>query len=139
MVRSIGADHVVDYTQEDFTSSENRYDLIFDNVGNRSMSDGRRALAPTGKLLANSANVGGWFGGLKEPVAAFATSLFNRRQGRPFVSTSNPEDLAELARLAEAGKLTPVLDRSFPLEQGPAAVAHVGDGHAQGKTIITVD
>jgi len=139
MVRSIGADHIVDYTEEDFTDGDNKYDLIFDNVGSRSMSKTRQALTPTGKLLANSAKVGGWFGGLQQPIAAFVSSLFDRRQGRPFVSTSNPEDLVELAGLAEAGKLTPTIDRSYSLQETPEAVAHVGKGHAQGKTIIAVD
>lgn len=139
MVRSIGADHVIDYTQEDFTEGEQRYDVILDNVGARSMSDTRRALTPTGTLLTNAAPVGGWFGGLKDPIVAFASSLFVNQQGRPFVSTSNPEDLAELKRLAEAGNLTPAIDRSYPLQETPDAVAYVGEGHSQGKTIITVD
>jgi NADPH:quinone reductase-like Zn-dependent oxidoreductase len=139
MVRSIGADHVIDYTKEDFTEGDRRYDFIFDNVGTRSLSDTRRALTPTGKLLTNGARVGGWFGGLKEPIAAMASSLFVRQQLRPFVSTSNPDDLAALKHLVETGKVTPVLERSYPLSEGPDAIAHVGEGHAQGKTIITVD
>lgn len=139
MVRSIGADHVIDYTQEDFTEGDRRYDFIFDNVGSRSLSETRRALAATGTLLANGARVGGWFGGLSQPIVAFASSLFVAQQGRPFVSTSNPEDLAALKELAEAGKLTPVLDKTYPLDQTPDAVTQVGEGHAQGKTIITLD
>jgi len=139
MVRSIGADHVVDYTHDDFTEGDRRYDLIFDNVGSRSLSDTRKALTPTGKLLANGAPVGGWFGGVMHPIGASVSSLFVRQQARPFVSTSNPDDLAVLKELSEAGKVTPQLDRSYPLEQTPEAVAHVGEGHARGKTIITVD
>ncbi len=138
MVRSIGADHVIDYTQEDFTAGEQRYDLILDNVGNHSLSDTRKALTPTGTLLANGARVGGWFGGLKEPIAAFVSSLVVRQQGRPFVSMPNAEDLATLKELAETEKITPIVDRTYPLSQTPQAVAHVGEGHAQGKTIITV-
>ncbi len=138
MVRSIGADHVIDYTQEDFTAGERRYDLILDNVGNHSLSDTRKALTPTGTLLANGARVGGWFGGLKEPIAAFVSSLVVRQQGRPFVSMPNAEDLATLKELAETEKITPIVDRTYPLSQTPQAVAHVGEGHAQGKTIITV-
>ncbi|MCH7846035.1 MAG: NAD(P)-dependent alcohol dehydrogenase [Acidobacteria bacterium] len=138
MVRSIGADQVIDYTQEDFTGGEQRYDLILDNVGNHSLSDTRRALTPKGTLLANSAPVGGWIGGLGRPAAAFVLSLFVRQQGRPFVSLPNKEDLAALKELAEAGKVTPVIDRAYPLRQTPEAMAHVGEGHAQGKTIITV-
>ncbi len=139
LVQSIGADHVIDYTREDFTTDEERYDLILDNVGNRSRSDTRRALTPTGTLLSNGAPVGGWFGGLKQPIGATVSSLFIRQQGRGFVSTSNPEDLAALKELAEAGQITPVIDRTYPLSQAPEAVAHVGEGHSQGKTIITTD
>jgi len=139
MVRSIGADHVIDYTQEDFTEGDRRYDFILDNVSIRSLSQTRRALTPTGTLLSNGARVGGWFGGVREPMAAFASSLVNRQQQRPFVSTSKPEDLAALEELTETGKVIPVLDKSYPLDQAPDAVAHVGEGHARGKTIITVD
>jgi NADPH:quinone reductase-like Zn-dependent oxidoreductase len=139
MVRSIGADHVIDYTQEDFTEGEQRYDLILDNVGNHSLSDTRRALAPTGTLLANGASMSGWVGGLNYFIGAFALSLFVRQQGRPFVSMPNPEDLAALKDLVETGKVIPIIDRTYPLSQTPDAMAHVGDGHAQGKTIITGD
>ena len=139
MVRSIGADHVIDYTREDFTEGDRQYDLIFDNVKSQSLSQTRRALTPTGRLLANGAPVGGWFGGLTDSIAAFSSSVFVRQQSRPFVSTSNPEDLAALKELAEAGKLTPVLDKSYPLDETPDAVSHVGEGHAQGKTVVTVD
>ena len=139
MVRSIGADHVIDYTQEDFTQSGQRYDLILDNVGNQSLADTRAALTPNGTLLANGAPVSGWVGGLGRPAAALALSLFMPQQGRPFVSLPNKEDLATLKDLAETGKLTPVIDQTYPLGQTPEAMAHVGEGHAQGKTIITVD
>ena len=139
MVRSIGADHVIDYTQEDFTEVEDRYDLILDNVGNHSLSDTRKALTPTGKLLANGAPVGGWFGGLMSPIAAFVSSLFVRQQGRPFLSMPNPQDLATLRELAEAEKIRPIIDKTYSLSETQDAVATVGDGHSQGKTIITVE
>ncbi len=139
MVRSIGADHVIDYSEEDFTEGDRRYDFIFDNVGSHSLSQTRRALTPTGRLLGNGAQVGGWFGGLTDPIAALVSSLFVSGQCRPFVSTSNPEDLASLKELAEAGKLVPVLDKSYPLSDTPDAITHVGEGHAQGKTVLTVD
>ena len=138
MVRSSGADHVIDYTQEDFTKSGQGYDLILDNVGNHSLSDTRRPLTPNGTLLANGAAVGGWVGGLGRPAKALVLSLFVRQQGRPFVSMPNKEDLATLKKLAEAGKVTPVIDRTYPLSQTPEAMAHVGEGHAQGTTIITL-
>ena len=137
-VLAMGADHVIDYTRVDFTEGEERYDFIFDNVAARSRSATRRALSPTGTLLTNSAPVGGWFGGIGAPIATFASSIFHRKQGRPFVSKTSPEDLAELRDLAEAGKLVPALDTAYPLARTPEAVAHVGEGHAQGKTTIEV-
>jgi NADPH:quinone reductase-like Zn-dependent oxidoreductase len=139
MVRSIGADQVIDYTKEDFAQGESRYDLILDNVGNHSLSETRKALTPTGTLLANGAPVGGWFGGLKNPIAASLSSIFVRQQGRPFLSMPNPEDLGALRDLAEAGKITPIIDKTYPLSETSAAVAKVGNGHSQGKTIIKVN
>ena len=136
MVRSIGADHVIDYTQADFTQSEPKYDLIFDNVGNHSLKRTRRALSPDGVLLANGAPVAGWFGGLGRPLKATIVSLFVKRQGRAFVSMANKEDLAALSQLAEAEEIKPVIDRTYPLSEAAEAIAHVGEGHAQGKTII---
>jgi NADPH:quinone reductase-like Zn-dependent oxidoreductase len=138
LVRSIGADHVIDYTQEDFTQTGQRYDLILDNVGNHSLSDTRAALTPEGTLLANGAPVGGWVGGLGRPAAAFALSLFVSQQGRPFLSLPNKEDLTTLKELAETGKITPVIDQKYPLSETPEAMAHVGEGHAQGKTVLTM-
>jgi NADPH:quinone reductase-like Zn-dependent oxidoreductase len=138
MVRSIGADHVIDYTTDDFTQGGQRYDLIFDNVGNHSLSDARRALTPDGKLLANGAAVGGWVGGLGRVVKASASSLFVPQQGRPFVSLPNGEGLATLKELIESGKVTPVIDKTYQLTETPEAMAHVGEGHAQGKSVITV-
>jgi NADPH:quinone reductase-like Zn-dependent oxidoreductase len=138
MVRSIGADHVIDYTQQDFTRSGQRYDLILDNVGNHSLSDTRRALTAEGTLLANGAPVNGWIGGLSHFFTAFVSSVFVPQQGRPFVSMPSQEDLATLKELAEAEKVTPIIDRTYPLSETPAAIGHVGEGHAQGKTIITV-
>jgi NADPH:quinone reductase-like Zn-dependent oxidoreductase len=138
MVRSIGADHVIDFTQEDFTQIGQRYDFILDNVGNHSLSDTRAALTPKGTLSANGAPMSGWFGGLGYFMTAFVLSLFVSQQERPFASMPNKEDLATLKELAEAGKVTPVIDRTYPLSEAPEAIGHVGEGHAQGKTIITV-
>jgi NADPH:quinone reductase-like Zn-dependent oxidoreductase len=138
MVRSIGADQVIDYTEEDFTKGGQRFDLILDNVGNHSLSTTRAALTPRGTLLANGAPISGWVGGLGRPAAALVSSLFVSQQGRPFVSLPNKEDLGTLKELAEAGAITPVIDRTYPLSRTPEAMAHVGEGHAQGKTIITM-
>ena len=133
LVRSIGADHVVDYTQEDFTQSGRRYDLILDNVGNRSFADCGRALTPQGRLLPNTGHAG-----LGYVVKAFIRSLFMRRQGRPFVSIPNNEDLVVLKELIEAGKVTPVIDRTYPLRETSEAFRYLDKGHARGKVVITV-
>jgi NADPH:quinone reductase-like Zn-dependent oxidoreductase len=138
MVRSIGADHVIDYTQEDFTTGSQRYDLILDNVGNHSLSDTRQALKPNGLLMANGSPISGWFGGLGHIAASFFVSLFKRQQGRPFVSMPNAEDLATLRGFVEAGNVTPIIDRTYPLSKTSEAIAHVGEGHSQGKTIVTM-
>jgi NADPH:quinone reductase-like Zn-dependent oxidoreductase len=133
MVRSIGADHVIDYTQEDFTQGGPRYDLILDNVANRSFSDCRRALTPEGTFIPNSGNAGMGF-----VIKAFVLSIFLRQQGRPFLSSPNHEDLVVLKDLLESGKVTPVIDRTYPLSQTPEAMAYVGKGHARGKVVIDV-
>jgi NADPH:quinone reductase-like Zn-dependent oxidoreductase len=134
MVRSIGADHVIDYTQEDFTQGGPRYDLILDNVGNHSLSDCRRALTPGGILIPNTGH-----GGMGYVIKAFVSSAFIRQQGRPFLSTPNHEDLVVLKELIESGKVTPVIDRTYPLSETPEAMAYVGEGHARGKVVITVE
>jgi NADPH:quinone reductase-like Zn-dependent oxidoreductase len=139
MVRSIGAEHVIDYTKEDFTQGDERYDLILDNVGNHSLKATRRALTPNGLLLANGAPVSGWFGGLGHVVKAMFTSLFVKQQGRPFVSFPSSEDLAALKELTEAGKITPVIDSTYKLNETPEAIGHVAEGHAQGTTLITTE
>ena len=139
LVRSIGADHVIDYTQADFTAGEPEYDLILDNVGAHSLKDMRRVLAPEGLLLANGAPAPtGWFGGLGHPLKVALSSMVNGQQGRPFLSTENEEDLATLHDLAEAGTITPVIDQVFPFESAVEAVASVGEGHNQGTTVIAM-
>jgi NADPH:quinone reductase-like Zn-dependent oxidoreductase len=133
LVRSIGADHVVDYTAEDFTRSGRTYDLILDNVANRSFADVRRALTPEGKVIPNSGHAG-----IGYVLMAFARSMFVRQQGRPFLSTPNHEDLVVLKGLLETGEIRPVIDRAYPLAETPAAIGYVGEGHARGKVVITV-
>jgi NADPH:quinone reductase-like Zn-dependent oxidoreductase len=136
MVRSIGADHVIDYTREDVTEGGPRYDLILDNVGNQSMARTRRALAPTGTLISNG---GGHAGGkLGRTVRAMLASMVVRQQAGPSVKTQNHDDLVALRDLVEAGKLTPVIDRTYPLTDTPTAIAHVAAGHARGTVVITV-
>jgi NADPH:quinone reductase-like Zn-dependent oxidoreductase len=117
LVESLGADHVIDYTQEDFTQGDERYDLILDNVANHSLSDCRRVLTPQGKHLPNSGH-----GGMGFIVNAFIQSAFRSQQGRPFVANPNKQDLLDLRDLIEAGKLTPVIDRTYALDKTPDAL-----------------
>lgn len=137
-VRSIGADHVIDYTQEDFIQGGPRYDLILDNVGNHSVLECRRALTPRGTLLPNSGAGGRWLDGLPRAAGALALSPFVRQRLRPFVPAGKGEDLAVLTELIEAGKVTPVIDRTYPLSETAEALAYYGQGHTRGKVVITV-
>jgi NADPH:quinone reductase-like Zn-dependent oxidoreductase len=136
MVRSIGADHVIDYTQEDFTSGTRRYDLILDNVGNHSMARTRRALTPDGTLISNGG--GHADGKLGRTIRAMLASMVVRQQATPTVKTQNRDDLVALKDLVEAGKVTPVIDRTYPLVEAPAAIGHVAAGHARGTVVMTV-
>jgi NADPH:quinone reductase-like Zn-dependent oxidoreductase len=136
MVRTIGADHVIDYTREDFTEGGPRYDLILDNVGNQSMARTRRALAQTGTLISNG---GGHAGGkLGRTVRAMLASMVVRQQAGPSVKMQNHDDLVALRALIETGKVTPVIDRTYPLAETPAAIGHVAAGHARGTVVLTV-
>jgi len=134
MVRAIGADHVIDYTQENFTQSGQRYDLILDQVANHSLSDCRRALTPQGTHIPNSGHSGAGYA-----VKALVLSLFVRQQGRPYISIPKKEDLVVLNELIEAGKVTPVIDRTYPLSETPEAFRYLNEGHARGKVVITVE
>jgi NADPH:quinone reductase-like Zn-dependent oxidoreductase len=139
LVRSIGADHVIDYTREDFTQTGQRYDFILDNVGNQSLSDLRRALTPAGTLVPNSGGFDNrWFASLGRVVSAHVMSPFVSQTLRPFVMSPKHEDLVVLKALMEAGKVTPVIDRTYPLSEVSQALGYVGGGHARGKVIITV-
>jgi len=137
LVRSIGADHVIDYTKEDFRKGGPRYDLILDNVGDHSMSATRRALAPNGKLLSNG---GGHAGGALGRVIRLAiVSMFVRQQGKPSIKVQNRADLQALKELVEAGKVVPVIDATYPLRETPRAIGHVAEGHAQGTVVLAID
>jgi NADPH:quinone reductase-like Zn-dependent oxidoreductase len=136
LVRSIGGDHVIDYTKHDFRSGTERYDLILDNVGNESMAQTRRALTPSGTLISNGG--GHADGKLGRTVRAMVTSMLVRQQLAPTVKTQNHDDLVALKGLVEAGAVIPVIAGTFPLSQTPQAIAHVATGHAQGTVVITV-
>jgi NADPH:quinone reductase-like Zn-dependent oxidoreductase len=139
LVRSIGADHVIDYTQEDFTQGGQRYEFILDNVANHSLSDLRGALTPTGTLVPNGGGFDNrWFASGGRVIRAHALNRFVGHTLRPFLVSFNLEDLVALKEMIEAGKLTPVIDRTYQLTETPQAIAHVGKGHASGKVAITV-
>ena len=133
MVKSIGAGHVIDYTKEDFTKSGQSYDLILDNVANHSFSDLRRALTPRGMIIPNSGH-----GGMGYVIKAFVLSPFMRQQGSPFVSKPNQKDLVFLKELIESGRIAPVIDRTYPLNDTPEAFRYLEESHARGKVVVTV-
>ncbi|UCH63138.1 MAG: NAD(P)-dependent alcohol dehydrogenase [Fidelibacterota bacterium] len=134
MVRSIGADYVIDYTREDFMQGGQRYDLILDNVANRSFSDLRRSLTTRGTIIPNSGH-----GGMGYVFKAYILSAFMRRQGRPFMAAVKNEDLVVLKELIESGKVTPVIDRTYPLSEVPEAMRYLSEEHARGKVVISVE
>jgi NADPH:quinone reductase-like Zn-dependent oxidoreductase len=138
LVRSIGADQVIDYTKEDFTQTAQRYDVMLDLVGSRSLSDCRRALTPRGTyVLVGVRDLGRWFG-LARQIKALLLSPFVRQRMRVFVVKHNRADLAVLKDLVEAGKAAPVIDRQYRLSDVPEALRYQGEGHAQGKIVIVV-
>jgi NADPH:quinone reductase-like Zn-dependent oxidoreductase len=139
LVRSIGADRVIDYTREDFADQAQRYDLILDTAGRRSLSHLRRALTPRGTLVIVGGEGGGrWTGGFERQLLALALSPFLRQQLRPLTAGERRADLLLLKDLIEAGKLTPVINRTFPLHEAPKALRDADEGHGRGKNIITV-
>jgi NADPH:quinone reductase-like Zn-dependent oxidoreductase len=140
MVRSLGAAHVVDYTKDDFTVGSERYDFILDNVANHSLSGTRRALAADGVLQSNNGTAGGrWFGTMGTVLKTAVVSRFTRRQAGPSIKFQNRDDLFALKDLIEAGKVTPLIGRTYPLSQAARAVSHVGEGHARGTVVIRVE
>jgi NADPH:quinone reductase-like Zn-dependent oxidoreductase len=137
MVRSIGADHVIDYTKEDFRKGGPRYDVILDNVGDHSMAATRRALAPNGTLLSNGGGHAG--GALGRMIRLAIVSMFVRQQGKPSPKFENRADLLVLKVLVETGKVTPVIDGTYPLRETPMAMGHVAAGHARGTVVLAID
>ena len=139
MVRSIGADHVIDYTCEDFAEGEQRYDLILDIGGNSSLARLRRALTARGTLvIVGGETYGRWLGGTDRQLRALMLSRFVGQKLGTFVSSENHEDMIVLKDLIESGKLTPVIDRTYPLSEVPEAIRYLEQGHARGKVLITV-
>jgi NADPH:quinone reductase-like Zn-dependent oxidoreductase len=135
LVRSLGADAVVDYRKGEI---EGRFDVVIDTGGNRRLRTLRRLLTPTGTLVIVGGEDGGQLLGMGRQVAALLLSPFGKQNLRMFVASENAADLAALTELIEAGQVTPVVERSFPLEDAAAAVAHMSAGRARGKVAVTV-
>ena len=139
LVRSLGAAHVVDYTNVDFTDGRVRYDVILDNVGNRPLRRLRRALTPTGILVVNGGgSPGRVFGAVGSIARAVVVNAVVRQRLRPLIAKPKQGDLLALTRLVEDGKLTPVLERTYPLADTADALRRVEQGHARGKVVITL-
>jgi NADPH:quinone reductase-like Zn-dependent oxidoreductase len=138
LVRSLGADHVVDYTREDFAAGERTYDLILDFAGNAPLSRLRRALAPGGTLvIAGGEDGGSWTGGFDRQLRALALSPFVGQRLTTFVAKEHHSALERLAALAEDGLLVPAVERTYALQDTPEAMRHLVAGKARGKLVIT--
>jgi NADPH:quinone reductase-like Zn-dependent oxidoreductase len=139
LVRSLGADHVVDYLREDFADGERRYDVILDIGGNAPLSRLRRALTAKGTLVIVGGESGGrWLGGNDRQLRAIVLSRFVDQTLTTFIAGENHRDMLVLKELIEAGEVTPVIDRSFPLAEVPEAIRYLEQGRARGKVVIDV-
>ncbi len=140
MVRSLGADHVVDYTKEDFTAGEERYDIILDNVGNHGFADLADVVNPGGiVVIVGGSKKGPLLGPIKRIAWAKVAGLFVEPQLKFFIAQLNKADLEFLAGLVREGKLRSVIDRRYPLDETAAALEYLGAGHARGKVVVTVE
>jgi NADPH:quinone reductase-like Zn-dependent oxidoreductase len=140
LLNSLGADHVIDYTCEDFAEKKDFYDLILDTGGHSSLSHLRRALAPRGTVVIVGAETDGkWFGGFDRSIRAMVLSRFISHTLVAFVNSENAEDLVTIKELIEAGEVTPTVDRTFPLSEAPKAIGYLVDGHARGKVAVIID
>jgi NADPH:quinone reductase-like Zn-dependent oxidoreductase len=142
LVRSLGADHVIDYTKEDFTKTDQLYDLIVDNVGNRSLSECRRVLKPKGTFVlvgGGGANEQGLIGPMAKPLKVMLVSPFVSQKLGMILAQLNHDDLALLADLMQSGKVKPVIDRTYKLSDVAEAIKYLEQGHARGKVVIAAD
>ncbi len=138
LVRSLGADRVIDYTAGDLVDDRERYDVVLDIGGNRPLRQLRRALTPTGTLVIVGGESGGRWLGVRRQLMAMALSPFVAQRLGTFVNSENAADLVALTELIEAGTVTPAVDRTFPLSEAPAAVRYMRHGKARGKVVIDV-
>ncbi len=140
LVRSIGADHVIDYTREDFTTGTQHYDLIVDIVGTHSLLEYKRVLNPKGTLvMIGSTTPGYWFGWLKDPIQALVLSPFMSQRFSMILTDLNKEDLTAMGTLMQSGKVRSVIDRRYKLSETPDALRYLEAGHARGKVVVTVE
>src|SRR5437899_6327290 len=143
LVRSIGADHVIDYTKEDFTKTDQRYDLIFDLIGNHSFSERRRILNPNGICVMAGIGGAGWHDGIGSRLAgelnAYVRSRFVSQKFISYIASFNKADMTILADLMQSGKVTPVIDKTYKFNEVPAALRYLEQGHARGKVVVTVE
>ncbi len=139
MVRSIGADHVINYKQQDYTEGGQQYDLILDMIGNHSLSKNRNVMKPGGKLILIGGAKGDWVGPLMGPIKAMMYSPFVDQEFIMFIANMDKQDLADIGELMKSGKVTPVIDRRYSLKEVPSAIRYSEEGHARGKIIISVD
>jgi len=139
LVRSLGADHVIDYTRDDITAGGHRYDVILDTGGHRPLSELRRALTPRGTLVIVGSETGGrWLGGSDRQLRALILSPFTSQRLTTLICSENTQDLRALTELIESGQVRPVIDRTYPLSQIPQAIQYLRDGHAQGKVVVNL-
>jgi NADPH:quinone reductase-like Zn-dependent oxidoreductase len=139
LVASLGADRVIDYTREDFTRTGRRYDLLVDIAGNRTLAQTRRVLAPAGVLVGvGGPNKGRWVGPLGRSARMALLSPAVSQRMVSFLARQNKDDLAVLRELLQCGKVTPVIDRIYPLSQAADAIGYLEQGHARGKVVLTV-
>ena len=136
--RAIGAHHVIDYTSEDFTRAEQRYDLVLDVGGNHSLARLRRTLTANGRVVMIAPQPGQWIGPVTRMAGAFITNRLGAKPARGFLATVNRDDLMTLKELIEAGKVTPVIDRTYSFEDIPEAIRYVESGHVSGKVVVTI-
>lgn len=130
---------MIDYTREDFADGQLRYDVILDIGGNRRLSHLRRALTPRGRLvIVGGENGGRWLGGSHRQLRALLLSPLVSQKLGTFIASENAEDLRVLRDLIESGKIAPVIDRTYPLSQTPAAIRHVQEGRARGKVVVSI-
>ncbi len=142
LVRSLGADHIIDYTKEDFTKRSEKYDVILDNVGTQPLLPFRNVLKPKGIVVligGGGPNDGKWLGALVNPLKALFINPFIHEKFRMLFAKPDPKDLGALADLMQSGKMTPAIDRRYKLADTASALRYLEEGHAHGKVIITMD